>query len=127
MYVLYTYMNKQQHNLKMKDLATIVIMVLCICTGSISGNYHTRSRRQEIQKNQYENGEFAWNHKITDGVLTYMVLEGNDMMFKKMVDSAVLEWEEALDEVIVFEKIKYGDADITFDEVSQRSLGKDRC
>ena len=62
---------------------------------------------------------FTWNWKITDKVLSYKV-DSKDTMFKKMVDSSFLEWEEKLG-TIVFEKIKYGNADITFKEV--KNLG----
>lgn len=70
-----------------------------------------------------QNGEYIWDDSIIDGVLTYSVLDGNDMMFKKMVDSALNEWEEVLDGELVFEKLKTGTyTDITFDEV--KTLGK---
>ena len=110
--------------MKKRDMLAIVVGVSILVFIGNQVIFFEADAKKYYKKNQHENGEFAWDHKITDGVLTYMVLENNDLMFKKMVDSAVLEWEEALGEVLVFEKIKYGEADITFDEVSQRSLGK---
>lgn len=77
----------------------------------------------KLQKPKHENGEMIWDNAIIDGVLTYKVEDGNDMLFKKMVDSALNEWEAALDEELVFEKVKgHKNADITFDEV--KTLGK---
>ena len=65
---------------------------------------------------------YTWNWKITDKVLSYKV-DSKDTMFKKMVDSSFLEWEEKLG-TIVFEKIKYGNADITVKEVKNLGSAK---
>jgi predicted Zn-dependent protease len=78
----------------------------------------------ENMMRETENGDYIWSSVIIDGVLTYKVDEGNDMMFKKMVDSALNEWEEAMNENLVFEKRKGAtdNVDIIFDEV--KTLGK---
>ncbi len=86
---------------------------------------HQNVYAKEIYQNMLsksENGDYIWSSAIIDGVLTYKVDEGNDMLFKKMVDSSLTEWEEAMNENLVFEKVKHGYANIIFDEV--KTLGK---
>ena len=109
--------------MRKRDMAAVVLGVSILV---LVGHQVLLQEADALKKYQtrHENGDFAWNHKINDGVLTYMVKPGNDMMFKKMVDSTIIEWETALDEVLVFEKIQSGDPDITFDEVDSSVLGK---
>ena len=61
--------------------------------------------------------------RISDGIVTYKV-NSSDLKFRNMVDSAFNEWEEKISPLIVFEKIKYGTADITFQQVQNLTPNK---
>lgn len=116
-------MNRINLPMRKRDIAAVAIGVVIL---AYIGHQVLLPEADALKKyeTRHENGDFAWNYKIMDGVLTYQVKPGNDMMFKKMVDSALVEWETAMDENLVFEKIQSGDPDITFDEVSRTALGK---
>jgi len=73
----------------------------------------------------FENNDhqYSWNWGISDGVLTYKV-NSSDVKFRNMVDSAFNEWEAQISPLIVFEKIKYGTANITFNQVQNLTTYK---
>jgi predicted Zn-dependent protease len=110
--------------MKKRDMACIVLAVTVLAYIGYSNTVKAEEEFTTQVNYNNKNGDVIWSSKISDGVLSYKVEQGNDLMFKKMVDSAVLEWENAMDDVLVFEKVK-GDlakADITFDQV--KTLGK---
>ena len=76
-------------------------------------------------KSSFENNDqqYSWNWGISDGVLTYKV-NSSDVKFRNMVDSAFNEWEAQIFPLIVFEKIKYGTANITFKQVQNLTTDK---
>ena len=81
--------------------------------------------RTNDSKSSFENNDqqYSWNWGISDGVLTYKV-NSTDVKFRNMVDYAFNEWEEKLSPLIVFEKIKYGTANITFNQVQNFTTDK---
>ena len=81
--------------------------------------------RTDDFKPSFENNEqqYSWDWGISDGVLTYKV-NSTDVKFRNMIDSAFNEWEEKLSPLIVFEKIKYGTANITFNQVQNLTTDK---
>jgi len=69
------------------------------------------------------NVQYSWDGRVSDGIITYKV-NSSELKFRNIVDSAFNEWEDKLSPLIVFEKIRYGIADITFKQV--QNLPRDK-
>jgi hypothetical protein len=84
--------------------------------------YETESD-SEFKNNGYIEIEqrWSWNYKLNDGILTYQI-DTNNKLFNALIDTAMIEWEDALGDLIKFEKLDnhafyLGRADIIFDSI----------